>query len=128
MLMYKYFDPLKYKILVMGINLNNYSKSEHVPYFKRQNQVLKEIFHACHHTLTFKAIPKTIMVCIVSYYGLCINDFPPRGMVSVTVILCKIISGIKIGYNLTCKVQSGSYVHTMRKVIQPILLMPVPLE
>ena len=110
----------------MGINLNNDSKSEHVPDFKHQNQVLKEIFHACHHTLPFKSIPKTIMVCMVSYYGLCINDLPPRGIVSITVILCKTITGINIGYNQTCKVQFGSYVHTMRKVIQPILLMPVP--
>ena len=56
------------KLLDMINNLKTASKSENITKVKHQNQLLKERFCACCHTLQFKVIAKLVLVEMMKYY------------------------------------------------------------
>jgi hypothetical protein len=64
------------------LNLNTSAANEHVPDVERQIRVLKERSRAIRSTLSFKAIPRRIIIELVYYAAFWINAFPPSSDVS----------------------------------------------
>jgi hypothetical protein len=97
---------------IRGVILNTTATSEHVPEIERQIRVVKERARAIWSTLPFNAIPKRMIVELVTFGVLWLNAFPPSRGVSKTYSPRNIMTGTTLDYSKHCKLPFGAYVET----------------
>ena len=103
------FEPMREEFTNIQIELNTTSSSEHVPDNEPQIPVIKERSRACRHTFPFKHTPRLILVAMLINYALCLNDFPPKELVSTSVSPCTIPTGINFEYHKHLWLKFGHY-------------------
>ena len=99
-------------------NLNSTAENEHVQEIKHKNCVIKELAQALIITFPFKNIPGRIIIELIPFVGICINQEPSENGVSDVYYPCNIITGLDLAYENLCKFRFGSYVkaHKYRNI------------
>jgi hypothetical protein len=95
---------------IHGVLLNTTATSEHVPEIERQIRVIKERARAIRSTLPFKKMPNRMIVELINFVVLWLNDFPPSSGVSKIYSPRTIMTGTTLDYNKHCKLSFGAYV------------------
>jgi hypothetical protein len=85
---------------------------EHVPEIERQIRVIKERAREIRSTLPFKRMPNRMIVELIKFVVLWLNDFPPSSGISKTYSPRTIRTGTTLDYNKHCKLLFGAYVET----------------
>jgi hypothetical protein len=75
------------------VNLNSTAADVHITDIERQIRVIKERSRAIRSTLLFKRLPARIIIELVNFVTLWMNDFPPSSGVSNTFIPRTIMTG-----------------------------------
>jgi hypothetical protein len=104
------FAPLKDDL--PKINLNSTAADEHVSEIERQIRAIKERSRAIRSTLPFKRLPVRIIIELMNFVTLWLNDFPPSSGVSDTFSPRTIMTGITLDFAKHYKVPFGAYVET----------------
>ena len=63
-------------------------------------------------SLTYKAIPRSMVIEIVKFIMLWLNDFPANIGASKTISRRRIIMGMDLDFKRHCKVEFGAYCQT----------------
>jgi hypothetical protein len=109
-LMDREFEPLRGDLT--DITLNTKAADEHVIYVERQIRVLKERARAVRSTLPFKRLPARMIIELIGFVTLWLNDFPPKSGVLDTFRPRTIMTGTSLSCKQNCKVPFGVYVET----------------
>jgi hypothetical protein len=94
---------------IQGVILNTTSTSKHVPEIERQIRVVKERARAI---WSINKIPNRIIVELITFVVLWLNDFPSSSGVSQTYSPRTIMTGTMLDYSKHCKLPFGAYVET----------------
>jgi hypothetical protein len=95
-----------------GVTLNTTAASEHVPEIERQIRVIKERARAIWSTLPFNRVPNRMIVELINFVVLWLNDFPPSSGISQTYSPRTIMTGTTLDYKTHCRLPFGAYVET----------------
>ena len=106
------FDPLRGDLAEMGLQLNTVSNDEHVPEIERQIRSLKERTRAIYGTLTFRKIPRRLIIEMLYAANYWLNMFPHKGVISPTMSPRTLLTGLTMSYNRHCRLEFGEYVQT----------------
>jgi hypothetical protein len=97
---------------IRGVILNTTATSEHVPEIERQIRVIKERARAIRSTLPFRKMPNRMIVELINFVVLWLNDFSPSSGIYKTYIPRTIMTGTTLDCNKHCKLPFGAYVET----------------
>ena len=111
----------------MGLYLNICSADEHVPAIERRIRMVKERHRCIRHGLPYACIPKLMTIELNYFIAHCLNSFPPKGGVSMTLSPSAIVTAFVMHYKKHCKLEFGEYVQTHeenapRNSMQPITI------
>ena len=106
------FEPLRRDLAEMGIQLNTVSIDEHVPEIERQIGTLKERARAIYCTLSFRKVPRCLIIEMLYAANYWLNMFPCKGGISQTISPCTLLTGLTMNYHRHCRLEFGEYVQT----------------
>ena len=90
------------------INTNPTAKSDHVPETERQIRVIKERARSIRIKITFQRLPNRIIVDMMNFWVMWINDFTVKSGVSKTYSPQIIMTGISLDWTKHCKAEFGA--------------------
>ena len=92
-----------------SINTNPTATSENVPEIEQQIRVIKERAWSIRSTMTFKRIPKWIIIKLLKFVVMWLNDLPVKSRVSSTLSPRTIITGNNLDCKKHCRAESGAF-------------------
>ena len=93
-----------------GVNLNTFTKNEHVPDIEYKNRIIKDNERAPIINLPFKKTLDLIIIETIRFVGIWINQEPSENGVSDVYFPQNIIMYQDLSYDKHCKFRFGSYV------------------
>ena len=107
LLMDNEFEKLVEHLPTVVVNLT--AAREHVPEIERRIRLIKERGRGIKNTLPFKKLPKLILVEMVNFVVMWLNNFASKSGISETLSPREIILRRKLNYKKHCRVPFGQY-------------------
>ena len=91
-----------YKIAakMLHVTINTAEAREHRVYIEREIRLVKECGRATLKMMPFREVSKQVIIKLVYFTALWINDFPEKAGISKVYSPCDIISGQKLDFKL----------------------------
>jgi hypothetical protein len=104
------FEPLQ--AVIGQIQFNFCAQNEHVPEIERFIRTVKDRVRSGYNSLSFKRIPRLILIRLVSNAVFWLNDFPHRDGASSTLSPRYILTGKQLDYIKHVRAEFGAYIQT----------------
>jgi hypothetical protein len=106
-LMNNEFKKLRNLVPILGINTT--AAREHKPEVEQKIRLIKERGRGILNTLSFKKMPRLMLIELIYHVVLWLNAFPAKSGVSEKLSPCKIVYRHKLDFAKHCKLPFGTY-------------------